>query len=88
MSENIKIKKRAETVEDRREKRRLISKNIMTSKETAEFMGITRQRLNRIVQDGRLPFIQNDCFMTDDIIAYQKAFDEARRNKTWLREFE
>lgn len=76
------------SAEEREKKRNQIAAEIVTTKQITEELGISRMRLSQYVSSNRIRPITRGIYLKDDIIAFTKAFEEARENKTWLREFE
>ena len=75
------------TADIREQHREDIRRLIATSQEAREILGFSRQRLNVLVQDGKLQPIVPGIYLKQDLIEFKKAFDEARRNKKWLTDF-
>lgn len=67
--------------------RNYIKDNIMTTTEAMEYLGVTRMRLNTYSREGRLEQISRGIFLKADVIAFKEAFDKAREEGKWLKEF-
>lgn len=71
----------------RKEKREYIRKEVMSTSEVLEFLGFSRVRLHQLLDKGVLEQISYSLYLKDDILAYKQAFDEARANNKWLKDF-
>lgn len=76
-----------ETAKQRAEMRKFIAENISESKEAREILGVTRQRLNAYVKDGRIKPIRTGIYLISDLKAFSEAFSEARKEGKWLKDF-
>jgi len=83
----MNLTKKVESAEQRKNKREAIIDSIMSSGDAQNYLDISRQRLNVFVQEGKLTPIHKGVFLKDDIYAFKNAFDKAREQGTWLRDF-
>lgn len=72
----------------RKKMRESISKELVSTTEAEDILGVGRQRINVYVQEGRLTPVKRGTFLKDDIYAFRDAFKEARNNGKWLTDFE
>ncbi|WP_373896415.1 type IV toxin-antitoxin system AbiEi family antitoxin domain-containing protein [Virgibacillus sp. CBA3643] len=55
---------------ERKKRREKIEKEVVTSAEALEILGLSRMRLNQFVNEGRIIQIKRGLYLKDDIYAF------------------
>ncbi len=68
-------------------KRNEVKSEIVSTGEAMEILEISRPRLHQLKARGIFEQVGYGVFLKADITAYKIAFDAARENNEWLRDF-
>jgi len=76
------------SAEERRELRERIEPHLLMTSEVEEILNVSRARLTQLTKEGKLVPLKYGTYLKEDVYAYKEAFDHARNNNMWLKEFE